>query len=397
MAGMRVHRPGPPDEPLSVMRWWLVTTVTVVVVLSGGALAMWLLDVWTPVPARVPNPDELRLDRIRTGLTVAAGLAAGVTLLMTLRRQALSERAQRFAESAQRFAQSDALEQRITALYVAAAEQLGNDKAAVRLAGLYALDRLGQDHPKLRQTVFDVWCAYLRMPYKPPRDALRRTAQWPPEHAQARQELEVRLTAQRLLTRHLRRGSGDADEATYWLRDDDALSIDLVGAELVDFTADGCWIGRADFSGARFHGSTNLRGVRFCRRTMMANAQFHGDVDLSYADFRGRAELGNATDHDKVVLQLARFSGNVDLYRAEFLGAVRLDDTAFEGGADLRRTRFHGYANLDKASIRPLTGAVDLEGALATSATGLPESWQLAPAPPTAGGLRPVTRKASAP
>ena len=146
MAGMRVHRPGPPDEPLSVMRWWLVTTVTVVVVLSGGALAMWLLDVWTPVPARVPNPDELRLDRIRTGLTVAAGLAAGVTLLMTLRRQALSERAQRFAESAQRFAQSDALEQRITALYVAAAEQLGNDKAAVRLAGLYALDRLGQDH-----------------------------------------------------------------------------------------------------------------------------------------------------------------------------------------------------------------------------------------------------------
>jgi hypothetical protein len=55
--------------------------------------------VWAPIPLRVQNPDELRLDRIKTGLAVAAGLAAGVTLLMTLRRQALNERAQHFSES----------------------------------------------------------------------------------------------------------------------------------------------------------------------------------------------------------------------------------------------------------------------------------------------------------
>ena len=41
------------------------------------------------------------------------------------------------------------------------------------MAGLYALERLGQDNPKLRQTVIDVICAYLRMPYTPPAEILR--------------------------------------------------------------------------------------------------------------------------------------------------------------------------------------------------------------------------------
>jgi hypothetical protein len=171
---------------------------------------------------------------------VAAGLAAWVTLLLALRRQALSERAQRFAES-------DALEQRMTALYVAAAEQLGSDKAAVRLAGLYALERLGQDNPKLRQTVFDVWCAYLRMPYTPPIDVLSRDDEASPERpapeteppdraaeAELRQELEVRLTAQRLLGAHLSLGLAKAGRSTYWLTSEgNRLIVDLVGVVLV--------------------------------------------------------------------------------------------------------------------------------------------------------------------
>jgi hypothetical protein len=170
---------------------------------------------------------------------VAAGLVASVALLISLRRQALSERTQRSAER-------DSLEQRTTALYVAAAEQIGSDKAAVRLAGLYALERLGQDNTKLRQTVFDVWCAYLRMPYEPAVDVLQRNAKASPEHptpdadppdrlvaAERRQELEARLTAQWLLGAHLRFGLADAGMSTYWLTSERSrLIVDLVGAVL---------------------------------------------------------------------------------------------------------------------------------------------------------------------
>ncbi|MEU1394119.1 MULTISPECIES: hypothetical protein [unclassified Nonomuraea] len=58
----------------------------------------------------------------------------------------------------------------MTELYTKAAEQLGNAQAPVRLAGLYALERLAQDTPVLRQTIVDVICSYLRMPYTPPAD-----------------------------------------------------------------------------------------------------------------------------------------------------------------------------------------------------------------------------------
>lgn len=79
------------------------------------------------------------------------------------------------------------------------------------MAGLYALERLAQDNldrRTLRQTVVDVLCAYLRMPYtlpgKPPEadaDTETRT-----RHENRVQEREVRLTAQCILARHLHQG-----------------------------------------------------------------------------------------------------------------------------------------------------------------------------------------------
>jgi hypothetical protein len=164
-----------PLRPMPFLPVLIVVILVILVVVLGGGAAMWFLGVWAHQPGTGIEAERFRLERIKTGLTVAAGLAAGGTLLMTLRRQAVSEWAQRFAES-------DALEQRTTALYVAAANQLGSDKAAARLTGLYALERLGQDNPKLRQTVVDVWCAYLRMPYTPPLEVRQRNSPVSPEN-----------------------------------------------------------------------------------------------------------------------------------------------------------------------------------------------------------------------
>src|SRR5438876_10392735 len=51
--------------------------------------------------------------------------------------------------------------------FATAAEQLGSDKPAVRLAGVYAMAGLADDWEENRQTCVDVLCAYLRMPYEP--------------------------------------------------------------------------------------------------------------------------------------------------------------------------------------------------------------------------------------
>lgn len=71
---------------------------------------------------------QARLDAIKTGLSVGAGIGGAVALLLA---------------------------------------HLEGD-AAVRMAGLYALERLAQSHPAHRQTVVNVIRAYLRMPFDPP-------------------------------------------------------------------------------------------------------------------------------------------------------------------------------------------------------------------------------------
>src|ERR1700685_4033992 len=51
--------------------------------------------------------------------------------------------------------------------FATAADQLGSDKPAIRLAGVYAMAGLADGWKENRQTCVVVLCAYLRMPYEP--------------------------------------------------------------------------------------------------------------------------------------------------------------------------------------------------------------------------------------
>ena len=83
--------------------------------------------------SRRPGTDQAnaRLDAVRTGLAAGAGAGAAVGLMLAFRRQHHQE-----ITTAQ--TDHDATERRITELYTKAVEQLGSDKAPVRLGGLYA-------------------------------------------------------------------------------------------------------------------------------------------------------------------------------------------------------------------------------------------------------------------
>ncbi|MBQ1024493.1 pentapeptide repeat-containing protein [Micromonospora sp. C95] len=347
------------------------------VVLGGGLVALWLLETWASRQGGM-SPEagaKLRLEAIRTALTVAAGLGAGATLLVALRRQSISERSQQYIERSQRFAEEDAREQRITALYVAAAEQLGSDKAAVRLAGMYALERLGQDNPKLRQTVVEVFCAYLRMPYLPPVEVLRAKGKASPQDAtpdaevpeteqQRREELQVRLTAQRLIATHLRMSasSDGAEPVTYWRgAAGERMNLDLVGATLTNFSLSSCHVERLDLAGTRFHGEADLNAAQFHGEADLNGAQFHGEADLRETQFHGNANLHGALFHRNVYLGEAQFHGDTYLHRAQFhwnayLSGAQFHSNAYLGEAQfhrnayLRWVRFHG--NADLAGVR---------------------------------------------
>lgn len=147
----------PGRRPTPTVSWWAVAAAGAVVVAVAWGATSWLLA----EAGRAKDPAAARVEAIKTGLSIGAGTGGVFALLLAVRRQWHQELTS--ADTA-----LDASERRVTELYTRAADQLGSDKAPVRLAGLYALERLGQSNPGQRQTIVDVLCAYLRMPYEPP-------------------------------------------------------------------------------------------------------------------------------------------------------------------------------------------------------------------------------------
>ncbi|MFI0466914.1 hypothetical protein ACH347_22770 [Saccharopolyspora sp. 5N102] len=133
------------------LRWWWVLLIALGILAVTALTLAKLLEPISYMPRETP-PDRLhavRIEAVRTALTLGAGLVGIAVLVLTGRKQWLAERTQLHAET-------DATERRVTELYTAAANQLASDKAPVRLAGMYALERLAQDNPGHRQTIVDL-------------------------------------------------------------------------------------------------------------------------------------------------------------------------------------------------------------------------------------------------
>ncbi|MCG8918257.1 pentapeptide repeat-containing protein [Actinokineospora sp. PR83] len=320
--------------------WWRPVLVVVLPVLVSAAAAVMLL-----FDRLAPSTPADRLDTVRTGLAVAAGIGALITLALALRRQQSTEH--------------DATERRLTELYVKAVDQIGSDKPAVRHGGLYALERVAQDNPEHRQTIIDVICAYLRGPYTPPSapgtrklNGLR--APLRPAHARpttppdtataadttdqdARQEREVRLTAQRILRDHLQRRTRDRTwyrwfprpHRTFW----PDIDLDLTNATLINIDLTNTTIRTARFDGARFSGDARFDG-----------AQFNGDARFDGAQFNGNARFDGAQFNGNAWFSGAQFNGITRFYEVQFSGLTRFAGVQFGGAALFGGAQFSGEA-----------------------------------------------------
>lgn len=177
---------GSSDLAYRVLSTRSIVCFAVGVVVVGAGLAAWLLWAY----GGGSDADKARMEAIKTAGTIVIGTGGAAALWLAARRQQATEVALRQKEIDQvhqervaahneavaatmqthqeRVAaksEQDALERRVTELYTKAVEQLGSEKAPVRLGGMYALERLAQNTVDQRQTIVNVLCAYLRMPY----------------------------------------------------------------------------------------------------------------------------------------------------------------------------------------------------------------------------------------
>jgi hypothetical protein len=212
--------------------------------------------------------DTARLDALRTAASIVVGTGGAAALLLAARRQRSAE-----LDLAQK--DHDATERRITEIYGKAADQLGSDKAPVRLAGLYALERLAGGYAEHRQTIVNVLCAYLRMPFE--------------DSEEPSDELQVRKTVQRILLLHLRPGSEGEPNSGFW----PDIDLDFSGGRLVGLTLTHCSIRSISCYETEFSELTSFRGTEFRTKADFNKAVFEDRVDFRGTVFGGARESFN--------------------------------------------------------------------------------------------------------
>jgi hypothetical protein len=351
----------------------LVSVLAVVITAVTGGLLWWSLGRPALPTGAVLTPRDV-LDLSRLSLAVTAGTGGIVALVVAYRRQ-------RFHELESQRENIKLCNER----FGRAADQLGSDRPAVRLAGIHALAGLADDWPAGRQTCIDVLCAYLRMPY--PGGDQRPDADGPGDAvdlADTRQDAEERQIRQSvigLVGAHLR-----ADAPVSW----QGLDFDLTGAILDGGDLSGAQFtgGRVSFQDVTFVGSKfTFQDARFCGgKVLFDGVRFAGgavsfggalfcgaQVYFSGAHFDGSAVsfVGARFNSGKVHLNARFHRGNVTFALAEFRGA----EVTFEGA------RFSG-ATIDLATLR----AYDVPPRFDDWGRGTPDGLLLPPSPQLSRG-----------
>ena len=301
---------------------------------------------------------------------VAAWIAAGVSAL-TLVGTGIAQYLGYHATSRDTERQLDRTlaEQRTQTLnerFATAAEQLGSDRPAVQLAGVYAMAGLADDWKENRQTCVDVLCAYLQLPYEPDPgpDAPE------PKKLAFYASRKVRHTVIRVITAHL--GKYKDDPASW-----QGLDLDFTGTVF-----DG-----GDFSNAEFSGGTvNFNNAQFSAGTVsFIRAIFSGGtVYFTGAEFSGGEVdfLGAQFSGGTVDFDLSRFSGGtvsfgnpsfpsgaifsggeVSFFAAKFTGGTVNFIAEFSGGTVDFRDAWFGSGKVDFSKAQFSGSTVDFRDA----------------------------------
>ena len=245
--------------------------------------------------------------------------------------------------------------------YQKAAEMLGNEVLSVRLAGIFALQRLATEHPgQYHVQVMRLFCAFIRLPTRDQNIEPGNALFWQAALG-TRQDVESVLDA-----------IGSREETRRVLERRGDVRLDFRGANL-----SGAQILNADLSKTIFQNS-NLFNVNFAN-TDLTGANF-SNANLSMAqfyevDFTGihllSANLSGAMLQDAEMVRLSLH--NVNLSDAN-LGRANLSKSNLQGsnvasawldGADLTGVNFL-KADLSKARLdrADLTGAKFLDADL---------------------------------
>jgi hypothetical protein len=343
-------------SPIS-LRWVWVVLFAGIAAGAGATAVLW-------ITRSVSHKDALDI-----GIKVAISVVGVLGVVLAVHRYNLSQAEHRRQQDADLAVREDAIARQITDLSSKASEQLGSEKATIRIGGLTDLERLAQAYPELRQTGVDRICAYLRAPFVPPYGTVSVRPEVAVAHVRngneilasteendRRLELDVRRTAQQILRRHLYWPADHREPpAMFWA----GISLDLRDAALVEFGLGGCRVASADMRNATFYGTT-----------LFERAVFEGLALFNAVTFKDDAMFAGATFNSVAWFGMARFEESAWFGATNFKGMTEFEGATFIGPASYADAAFHHIVRLAAAKFEY---SCDLTGARTVGAS--PRSW----------------------
>ena len=305
-------------------RWVVgIWVVGIVAVAGGGPALSWMF--W----------EDLRGGQVRNAALVIGGATA---LLLAVWRSRVAERQAKAAQSQVKASQQSLSNER----YQKGAEMLGSDVRSVRLGGVYALERLAEEHPEqYHLQVMRLLCAFARNPIND--DTIETESPETPDDP-ARPSKRLRDDVQAVIE-----AIGSRSEAALDFERKEAAKLHP-DAEPADrekqFRQRLLKLDGADLSGGSYWEKMNLSSASLSRADL-SGSEFLDGVDLSYTAL-------NETDLSgtQIALLEVKFSGaslkETNLSNATF----RADFTVFTDltGSNVEAALAH-HVNLSSTNI----------------------------------------------
>ena len=272
--------------------------------------------------------------------------------------------------------------------YTRAVGQLGDEKAPIRMGGVYALIRLVDDwleekslsddeRLKEGQVIINNLCAYIRSPFTLASryDELSKDSPTPEgiykdnqqefytDKAEFKNEADIRLGIIKEI--HDRIQGPDKNTPGAWSDFEYDFSgstffypIDLTNsyyAKPINFS-DSTYQGGAYFTGSTYHGRADFSGSTYQSRADFGDSTYHGRADFSDSTYWGRADFGDsiyqrADFSDSTYQEEADFTGSTYQGRADFGGSIYQSRADFGGSTYRGRAYFGGSTYRGRADF----------------------------------------------
>ena len=265
--------------------------------------------------------------------------------------------------------------------YTTAIEQLSNDKASIRLGGIYTLvglvdewlaDEIAipniEERRKEGQVIINNLCAYIRSPFLLAERAEQLDEDYTKDlqndfggdkekfgadkrsFAQEKAALEEERQIRQSIIKEMREHLHNYEELSPW----SCFDYDFSNAHFFYFTdfTRSRFDGSLNFTGAKFTQNTDFFGAKFTQNTDFSGAEFTQNTDFFRAKFTGYASFFGAKFTQNTDFSGAKFTQNTDFFRAKFTGYANFSGAKFTGYANFSGAKFTGYANFSDATFQ---------------------------------------------